>query len=115
MSFVIITSFFLLFAYSIILICLAIGFFKTKGFNTEEKNTQIPFTIIICARNEEKTIETCLYSIIQQNYAKQNIQLILINDASIDNTLKKSEYILQNSNIDYQIISNTEKKGKKRA
>ena len=41
--------------------------------------------------------------------------MILINDASIDNTLKKSEYILQNSNIDYQIISNSEKKGKKKS
>lgn len=115
MSLIIITSFFLLSVYAIILIWLAFGFFQTKRFNTDEKKNQIPVSIIICARNEEKTIETCLNSIIQQNYSSQNIQLILINDASIDNTLKKSEYILQNSNIDYQIISNSKKNGKKQS
>ncbi len=115
MSFIIITSFFLLSVYAIILIWLAFGFFQTKDLSSEEKKNQISVSIIICARNEEKTIEACLNSIIQQNYASQNIQLILINDASIDNTLKKSECILRNSNIDYQIISNSKKNGKKQS
>lgn len=45
----------------------------------------IPITIIVPAYNEEKRILDCLYSILKNTY--QNIQIIVVNDGSTDNTL----------------------------
>jgi len=43
-----------------------------------------PFTIIICAHNEEKKLPTCLASISKINYS--DWQVIIVNDRSTDNT-----------------------------
>lgn len=45
--------------------------------------------MIVCAHNEEKKIEKCLTSISKQSY--ENIEIIVVNDGSIDNTLKVCE------------------------
>src|SRR5690554_3965470 len=43
-------------------------------------------TVLIPAHNEEKVIEYCLESVRRNTY--KNIQIVAINDASTDNTLK---------------------------
>lgn len=92
---------------------LGIGFFKTTFFHAKEKYLQVPLSIIICARNEEKNIGRCLSGILNQEYVLNKIQLILINDASNDATVSRAEAILNNSGINYKIISNSQQKGKK--
>ncbi|MBQ3092741.1 MAG: glycosyltransferase [Clostridia bacterium] len=55
-------------------------------------------SIIVPAYNSENTIETCIKSIINQNF--KNFELIIVNDASRDNTEKIcQEYALQDSRI----------------
>ena len=102
----------ILLVYAIVMTWFAIGFIKTNYFIATYENST-PLTIIICARNEEKTIGRCLASILKQDYDLGKVQLILINDASTDSTVFQAESVLKNSKINYKIISNPVQKGKK--
>lgn len=113
MSLIIYIFFIFLFFYSGVLLWLVIGYIRTPFFVCTEKKLQIGITVIICARNEEKTISKCLDSILKQEYVLQKIQVILINDASEDKTVQRAEAILNQSGIHYKIISNAQRKGKK--
>lgn len=100
--------------YTGILFFAAVGFIKTRIFKTNlhHKNST-KTTIIICARNEEVNIERCLSSILEQQFDFSLLELILVNDASSDRTLFIAENILKQSKIDFRIISNIKKIGKK--
>jgi biofilm PGA synthesis N-glycosyltransferase PgaC len=99
--------------YAAVLFWLARGFSKTPVFSISEECPSIPLTIIICARNEEKTIARCLKTIVQQDYDLTKVQIIIINDASGDSTVIQAQAVLKNSGIDFKIISNQTQKGKK--
>src|SRR6478609_10505364 len=101
--------------YAAILLWTACGFILTPYFKATNKNLQLPLSIIICARNEEKNISICLNSLLKQNYVLNKVQLILINDASKDSTVQRAENILSKSGINYKIISNQQQKGKKQS
>lgn len=53
--------------------------------NTEKQKQDIPVSVIVCAKNEAKTLKETLPSIIAQEYGK--FEVVLINDASSDDTL----------------------------
>lgn len=74
-------------------------------------NENLPLvTIIVPAYNAEKTIENTLNSIVAQDY--QNIELILINDCSVDNTLHIiSEFIANNKDFNISVKSHEENLG----
>lgn len=110
--------FFLLLAfYALLLIWLAIGFLKTSFFSPAKnnKNEDPAVSIIICARNEEKYISLCLNTLVKQEYNSDKLQIILVNDASSDNTLRQAESVLSRSGLQYTIITNRERKGKKQS
>jgi len=113
MSLLIYTFFALLFCYSVILLWLSSGYLRTPFFVPRDKKLQLPLTLIICARNEEKNIGFCLSSLLKQDYVLTKVQLILINDASSDSTVHRAEQILRSSGLNYKIISNQQQKGKK--
>lgn len=56
----------------------------------EEKPEYVPVSLIICAKNEAKNLETHIPFWIEQVYP--DFEIILINDASSDNTLEVMEY-----------------------
>jgi len=59
------------------------GLFKIKqGKNSENQSV----TILVPARNEEENIKTCLDSLIKQNYPKEKLRIIVIDDDSTDET-----------------------------
>ncbi|QHI38608.1 Poly-beta-1,6-N-acetyl-D-glucosamine synthase [Kordia antarctica] len=60
----------------------AFAFAKTK----KSKQYDIPVSVLICAKNEAKNLETLLPELLQQSY--KNFELVLINDASSDETLE---------------------------
>ena len=99
--------------YGLILLVLAIGFLRTSEFRSNENKDHLPLSIIICARNEEKTIIRCLKTIVQQEYDLNKLQILVINDASTDGTATVAAAILKHAGVNYRIISNAEKKGKK--
>lgn len=45
-------------------------------------------SVIIPTLNEEKNIERCLVSIFNQSYSKENLEVIVVDDKSSDNTLE---------------------------
>ncbi len=48
-----------------------------------------PFvSVIVAARNEEKNIEACLNSFLQQTYSRQQFEVIVVDDGSTDSTSK---------------------------
>jgi poly-beta-1,6-N-acetyl-D-glucosamine synthase len=115
MSFFLDILFLSLGCYILILVYLALGFFKTKVFVLSKSETDSPFTIIICARNEERYMARCLTSVLKQEYNHTLLQIILVNDASTDSTLRIAKEILNKSALDYSIISNASQKGKKQS
>ncbi|WP_452222935.1 glycosyltransferase [Lacinutrix chionoecetis] len=74
----------------------------------EEKQTQaLPVSVIICAKNEAKNLSQFLPSILNQNYS--NFEIILINDASYDDTLEVMEaFAVQHTNIKIVNVKNIE-------
>lgn len=100
--------------YIIYLVYGAIGFNRTKTFvPNESQNNKTKTCIIICARNEEDTIEKCLQSIFGQNFDFSLLEIIFVNDGSTDNTLSLVKKIYSETLIKFQIINNIESLGKK--
>lgn len=84
--------------------------FSTFLFNSkkeEKKVAEIPVSVIVCAKNEAKNLKKFLPSIIEQDYS--NFEIVLINDASSDNTHEIMEaFKTKNSNIKIINVKNIE-------
>ncbi|MCB4809499.1 glycosyltransferase [Tamlana sp. 62-3] len=80
-----------------------LAFFKQQ----EQTKTNISVSVIICAKNEAENLKTFLPSIISQAYS--NFEIVLINDASSDNTLDVMEHFADtNKNIKIVNVENYE-------
>jgi poly-beta-1,6-N-acetyl-D-glucosamine synthase len=82
---------------------------KTKSSNAIDAY----ISIVISARNEADSIEECLQQIIKQKFPIENFELILIDDASEDDTAAITEKTLKYSGIAYQVIKQPIHQGKK--
>jgi glycosyltransferase involved in cell wall biosynthesis len=65
-------------------------------------------TIILTAYNHQNYIEECLASVLKQSY--HNIELIVIDNASTDNTRAVTE-LFKETSADFQLIRNSSNKG----
>lgn len=111
--FLFISIFFLILYVGLILIC-TIGWTKLHSYSPEIKSFNTKISIIISARNEEHNILNCLGSIVKQNYPKELLEIIVVDDHSTDNTKAVVEKIsLLNPRI--KLIPLTVAKGKKSA
>lgn len=100
--------------YGLLITIAIVGFGKLKRVIKDVHHQESEFiSIIISARNEAKHIKECIFEINKQNYPKNLYELILIDDASEDNTYHLAYNSLIKSDIDFQIIQQTEHKGKK--
>ena len=60
---------------------------KTPGIsNIQERSIFV--SIIIVARNEEKNIAACLDAVLAQDYPKEKLEIIVVDDHSTDSTFK---------------------------
>ena len=100
-------------AYSLILFWLCFGFLKTKTFYTHSQHSSRKISIIITARDEEKYLARCINSIAAQDYPRDLMDIVFIDDASSDHTLSIAKSLLMQSGIHHQIIKNTSRHGKK--
>ncbi len=78
-----------------------------------KEKSSLFISIIISARNEEKSIERCLDQICKQTYSQNLFELILIDDASEDRTFEIAKNHLEQSQLHYQLIKQPEHRGKK--
>ena len=64
-------------------IIVVISFFKKKNYTDYEPEV----SVIVPCYNEEKNIETCLKALYSLDYSKEKVEVIVVDDGSIDNTL----------------------------
>ena len=80
---------------------------RRKGSSVEEPNV----SIVICAKDEEDSIESCIKSLLNLNYPKDKLEIVLVNDRSGDRT---EEIMLKyvNGNDNFKYLSAKESTGK---
>ena len=90
-----------------------------KSFPQLTDNQLPSISIIVAARNEEQNIVSCLKSLNDLVFPEDKIEIIIVDDASSDNTLKiASDYIHQKQKfriVHLQENGQSELKGKIRA
>jgi cellulose synthase/poly-beta-1,6-N-acetylglucosamine synthase-like glycosyltransferase len=59
----------------------------------KEKLPATKVTVIVPARNEEKNIDHCLYALLSQNYPKEMLEIIVVDDHSTDLTAQRVKQI----------------------
>jgi len=63
-------------------------------------NTSVAVSIIIAARNEETNLKKCLDAILAQNYPKEKLEILVVDDHSTDATIEIiSAYATKNAII----------------
>lgn len=89
----------------------------SKPWRVKINRAYNPFvTIIIPTHNEEKTIGFKLENLCKVEYPKEKMQIILIDDASTDETIEKASIFINNHpELNIEIIRESERKGKSRA
>ncbi len=64
------------------------------------KNKNLPkISILVALRNEEQTLKACLESLLRLDYPQNNMEILLVNDRSHDQTPKIMEAYRNKSNI----------------
>jgi len=80
-------------------------FLKKKSIDLENYNPSTLISIIIPARNEEQNILKCLEGISLQNFPKNLLQIIVVDDGSSDKTSLVAEKFLKENFTHYQLLS----------
>src|SRR5689334_12825545 len=68
-------------------------------------------SIVICAKDEEGSIEDCIKSLLELNYPKEKLEVILVNDRSADRTKEiMMAYTDKHSSLKYIEITESHEK-----
>ncbi|HKC67550.1 MAG TPA: glycosyltransferase, partial [Bacteroidia bacterium] len=78
--------------------------FAKKDYDFSRFTPLEKISIIVPFRNEEHTIVKCLESLAEQDFPKELMELILVDDNSEDDTKRAAENLLQAKNLTYQLI-----------
>jgi cellulose synthase/poly-beta-1,6-N-acetylglucosamine synthase-like glycosyltransferase len=91
--------------------------FKEKRFVDENHFDFLTCSILIPAHNEEKVIGRTIESMLQLDYPKDKLKIIVINDGSIDSTKQIINQFVQNDNrvVLFDVPKGLGGKGKSRA
>jgi cellulose synthase/poly-beta-1,6-N-acetylglucosamine synthase-like glycosyltransferase len=90
---------------------------RKKNISLPENYTpQLSVSIIIAARNEEENIIRCLQSIAHQEFPKEQLEILVVNDHSEDKTTELAGTFLKENFRHFKILHLAEReKGKKTA
>ncbi len=101
--------------YLIVIILFTIGWFILSAPKETEVSEVIPVSIVIACRNEEKNISSLLDSMLNQNYSKNKIEIIIVDDHSFDNSINIIEKYTSKHNLIKLFCLPEDKTGKKEA
>ncbi len=93
--------------YSILGLYLLMHFIMLIGLLVNSKKSQgsayePTVSIIICAKDEEDSMEDCIKSLLDLNYPKDKLEIILVNDRSVDRTKEiMTSYTSQHPQLKY--------------
>ena len=82
------------------------GFERVEDFYFEDSKNKSTFSVIIPFRNEAENLSELLKSILKLKYPTSNFEIIFVNDASEDTSVKIIRKHLEGTNINFQIIQN---------
>lgn len=74
-----------------------------------EEKASLRFSVIMCAYNLEKIVDTAIESVLMQNF--DNYELIIVNDGSSDNTIGTLRKLEKKANGKIRIIDNPKNMG----
>lgn len=92
---------------------MAFGYYKQINDSIIPVNNtpSLKISVVIAARNEEQNVENCLNSIVNQEFNKDDFEIIIINDHSSDNTLNIiEEFKKRYKNVHCYSLSETSSK-----
>jgi biofilm PGA synthesis N-glycosyltransferase PgaC len=99
--------------YSILFLVVSWGFHKQLKHNKLIDNSS-KISVVIAVRNEEKNIKNCIDSLLQQNFSINDFEIIVVDDHSLDSTIKiVEEYSKKNHHI--RLLKLSDKHAKKEA
>ncbi|WP_338732705.1 glycosyltransferase family 2 protein [Mangrovimonas cancribranchiae] len=93
-------------SYLVLVGCFVIGFNKTPSYTCKELVAKNTFSVIIPFRNEAKDLPFLLESIKALKYSKSHFEILFVDDASKDNSVKLIQDYLKNSDVDFTILNN---------
>lgn len=83
------------------------GFPKVKTFQRAHSGSQTGFSIVIPFRNEEKNLPDLLHSLTHLNYSKELFEIIFVDDASNDDSVRViNRWRMENPWIHLTILDN---------
>ncbi|HEY3251001.1 MAG TPA: glycosyltransferase [Ignavibacteria bacterium] len=96
--------------YALVHLTMLFGLLKNSR-KAPQSNYEPNISIVISAKDEEDSIEECILSLLELDYPKDKLEIVLVNDRSVDRTKEiMTKYSLSNSHIKYVEI--TEERGK---
>lgn len=102
--------------YGVMILFFLKGFFHRGHCGKSASNNPSRFSVIIPARNEEKTISLLLQDLINQNFPKEGYEILLVDDHSTDDTFLKASLFLEgHANLNIISLENPFVHGKKSA
>lgn len=87
--------------YTLLIILFIIAFDKVKPYEITSTTEKTTFSIIIPFRNEAENLDVLLNSISKLNYPKHLFEVILVNDASEDNSIEIIKKVLDTKSSKY--------------
>ncbi|MCX6245019.1 MAG: glycosyltransferase [Bacteroidetes bacterium] len=93
--------------YFIVIILILSGIVRLKQYKKTGNNPLSKISIIIPARNEEENIGNCLMDLFHQNYPHDQLEVVVVNDASTDRTEEMvNEFVTLHPGFHLKLIRN---------
>jgi len=100
--------------YFILMIMFSLGWIRTRTFKREDQDHDIFCSVIVPVRNEERNLPVLLDSLSVQTYNKENYEVIIVDDNSVDSTYRIAEDFC-NKKKNFSMLRLDGQQGKKEA
>ena len=88
---------------------------KPAEISIGDTETLPNISIVVCAYNEERNIKKKIQSISECSYPDEKIELIIVNDASKDNTEQVARKTLETVSFRWKLNTNEKQQGKNKS